>query len=69
MHYIGGIGIPNDIPAAVEGARQVILSVIDNMREILSAIRAINTDADIATVSTPITAATTDPIWGLLRLD
>jgi lysophospholipase L1-like esterase len=67
LQYVSGLGIPNDIPAAVEGARQVVLRVIENMTEILAAIRAVNPDADIAyCLYADYSQATEHPIWGLV---
>ena len=66
--YINEIGIPSDIPAAVEGARLAVLQVIDNMRAILRAIRAVNSDVDIAyCLYVDYSQATNDPIWNIVR--
>jgi lysophospholipase L1-like esterase len=67
LQYVGSIGIPNDIPAAVEGARAVVRQVVANVAEILSAIRMINPDADIAyCLYADYSQATGHPIWGLV---
>jgi len=67
LQYVSNIGIPNDIPAAIEGARLVVLRVIENVSEILTAVRAVNPDADIAyCLYADYSQATEHPIWGLV---
>lgn len=60
-------GIPPDIPAAVEGARDVVRQVVANFELILTEIRAVNPDADIAYILyADYTQATGDPIWNVV---
>ncbi len=68
LGYIGSFGgIPADIPAAIEGARDVVRQVVANFEVILAEIRAINPDADVAYILyADYTQATGDPIWGLV---
>ncbi|MEZ4437398.1 MAG: SGNH/GDSL hydrolase family protein [bacterium] len=68
MQYIGSFGgIPDDIPAAVQGARDVVLEVIANLVVILDEVRSVNADADILYILyADYTQATRDPIWGLV---
>ena len=67
LRYVSRIGIPNDIPAALEGARAVVLQVIDNVTQILDAIREVNPDADIAyCLYADYSQATEDLVWGLI---
>jgi len=67
LQYVGSIGIPNDIPAAVEGAKNVVRQVVSNVGEILTAIRTVNPDADIAyCLYADYSQATGHPIWGLV---
>lgn len=66
MQYIGSFGgIPNDIPAAIEGARDVVRQVIENVEVILAEIRTVNADADIVYILyADYTQATGNVIWG-----
>lgn len=68
MEYIGSFGgIPADIPAAVEGARDVVRQVIANVEVILAEIRSVNADADILYILyADYTQATGNAIWGLV---
>lgn len=67
LAYVSALGIPNDIPAAVDGARDVVRQVVDNVTEIIAEIRAINPDADIAyCLYADYSQATGHPVWGLV---
>ena len=68
LEYIGAIGIPNDIPAAVDGAKSVVRTVVRNVMQTIDAIREINPDADIAyCLYANYSQATGNAIWGLLN--
>lgn len=68
MAYISSFGgIPADIPAAIEGARDVVRQVIANVEVILAEIRTVNPDADILYILyADYTQATGNAIWGLV---
>jgi len=68
VEYIGRIGIPNDIPAAVEGAKAVVRQVVRNVIQTIDAIREVNPDVDIAyCLYANYSQATGNAIWGLLN--
>ena len=67
LAYVSALGIPNDIPVAVDGARNVVRQVVANVTEIIAEIRAINPDADIVyCLYADYSQATGHPVWGLV---
>jgi len=67
MHYVSTVGIPQDIQAALDGAKDVVRGVVRNVAEIIDAIREINPDVDIAyCLYADYSQATEHPVWGLV---
>jgi len=67
MSYVNGLGIPNDIPAAIDGAKDAVRQVVSNVTQILDKIREINPTADVAYCLYPdYSQATEHPMWGLV---
>ena len=67
MHYVNGLGIPNNIPAAIDGAKDAVRQVVGNVTRILDKIREINPTADVAYCLYPdYSQATEHPMWGLV---
>ena len=56
-----------DIPGAIEEARQTIQQVIENLRTMISAIREINANVDIAFCLYPDYTQATGTIWGTIN--
>ncbi len=65
--YVNNPALLSDIPAAVEGARDAVREVVENLRLTIAGIRAVNPDADIAyLLYADYSQAEDDRVWGLV---
>ncbi|MCA9537702.1 MAG: hypothetical protein KC620_02365 [Myxococcales bacterium] len=66
MAYVSNPALLQNIPAAIEGARDLVVEIVANVITIIHAIREVNPDADIAyLLYADYSQATENVLWGL----
>lgn len=66
LEYMSQPGLISNIPAAVEGARELVVTIVERLITIVQAIREVNPEVDVLYCLYPdYTQATRHQLWGL----